>query len=74
MTPTTERKGVNMTDTTRTIAFTIGEGYWTLCTKKQAVEAFLSDVAQGWQIEVDGDILEYTEDELAAAIDTFLAA
>jgi hypothetical protein len=62
-----------MTETARIISFTIGEGYWTLCTKQEAVQAFLSDVLEGWQMEVDGEVLYFTEDELSDAIDNFLA-
>lgn len=59
--------------TTENLAYAIAEGYWTLCTPTEAVEAFRSDIAEGWALEVDGEIVSFDEATLDAAIARFLA-
>lgn len=62
-----------MTTTAQAIATVINDGYWTLCTRLQAVEAFLSDLNGEQTIIISDETVSYTDDEIALGIVLFLA-
>lgn len=54
------------------LAGAIADGYWTLCSPEEAVEAFRADVV-GDSVEVDGVDVAFTPEVLDAAAALFTA-